>query len=40
MPIETILTIILVPGIVWGGFIILMRKATRHEKMKKANGKK
>jgi hypothetical protein len=31
MPLSTWLTLLLVPGIVWGGFIFLLRLALRKE---------
>ncbi len=39
MKIETILTMIFVLGIVWGGVIYFMYKATVYERLKKNNGK-
>ena len=34
-----IITLILITGIVWGGFIFFLSKAIRHERKKKKNGK-
>jgi hypothetical protein len=38
MNIYTIITAILVLGIVWGGLIFFLSKAFRYEKMKRKNG--
>lgn len=40
MEIETIFTIIIIPGIVWGGFMVSLIKAIRKEKNKDYNGEK
>jgi hypothetical protein len=34
----TIITAILVVGIVWGGLIFFLRKAIKYEKLKQENG--
>ncbi len=34
----TILTAVIVIGIVWGGLLFFISKAFKHEKMKKKNG--
>jgi len=38
MNLFTILTAILVLGIVWGGLVFFFSRAFRYEKMKKGNG--
>ncbi len=37
MNFSTIITLVIVGGIVWGGFIFFMVKAVKSEKIKKAN---
>jgi hypothetical protein len=39
MNIYTILTALIVIGIVWGGLLFFLRKAFKYEKLKKENGK-
>jgi len=39
MSLFTILTALIVAGIVWGGFAFFLSRALRYEKMKKENGK-
>ncbi len=39
MELSTILTMIFVLGIVWGGVVYFIYKATVYEKLKKNNGK-
>jgi hypothetical protein len=39
MSIETIITMLIVISIVWGGLIFFMIKAFKHEKIKRKNGK-
>lgn len=38
MKIETILTTVIVLGVVWGGLIYFIRKALFYEKKKSVNG--
>ncbi len=40
MNIFTILTAVIVLGIVWGGLIFFLTRAMKYEKMKSENGKK
>lgn len=39
MKLETIITAVLVLGIVWGGLIYFLRNAINYEKKKTLNGK-
>jgi hypothetical protein len=39
MSLSTIITAVIVLGIVWGGFVIFLFKASSYEKKKKVNGK-
>jgi len=38
MDIITIITMICVLGLVWGGLVIFISKAFKHEKLKQKNG--
>ncbi len=40
MEIETIITMVLVLGIVWGGLAFFLMRAIKYEKVKSKNGKK
>jgi hypothetical protein len=40
MNIFTIITAILVVGIVWGGFVFFLSRALKYEKIKMKNGEK
>ncbi len=39
MNISTLITLILVIGIVWGGLIFFLTRAVKYEKLKSKNGK-
>jgi len=39
MKFETIITLVIVVGLVWGGFGFFLLKAFKFEKMKRENGK-
>lgn len=39
MQLDTIITSLVVAGIVWGGFIFFLLKAIKYEKVKLKNGK-
>lgn len=40
MALETILTILFVLGVVWGGLAHFLIKAVKHERLKTSNGEK
>lgn len=40
MKIEAVITMTTVLGLVWGGFIVLLAQALKHEKRKRLNGEK
>lgn len=40
MEISTVIIIIIVPGIVWGGLAFILSRAVKYENQKKANGEK
>ncbi|MCH7771684.1 MAG: MetS family NSS transporter small subunit [Bacteroidetes bacterium] len=40
MEISTIITMVLVLGIVWGGLAFFLMRAIKYEKVKSKNGKK
>ncbi|NWG29253.1 MAG: MetS family NSS transporter small subunit [Ignavibacteriaceae bacterium] len=39
MNLLTIITAVIVFGIVWGGFVFFLSRALKYEKMKQGNGK-